>query len=149
MFFVECGKVLFSKAGVGCYKDLKNVLPLPELILTDRDPSSRAYSGQTIDWNNWDTYMPDFICRCAEKANEMKRTIFGLENYGKVSIFFRRTTLMSVGRKVFSTYYVFFAILGKEFLVSASTIFLLFKAVFCVLEIQFHSRTSLGKSCNV
>ncbi len=84
-FSIGCGDIFFKKAGSGCYRDDKSPPPLPELILTDRDSSSPVYSGKKVDYGNWDTYMPDLICRCAEKAFSLKKPIFGLEFYGNLS----------------------------------------------------------------
>eukprot|EP00794_Sanderia_malayensis_P010860 gene10860-12015_t len=80
---IKCKTVYIKKAGVGCYKDNNNPRPLPELLLTDRDGTSPAFSGQHTNWNTWDTYMPDFICRCAEKAATRKRVVIGIQNYGE------------------------------------------------------------------
>ncbi|XP_028514921.1 uncharacterized protein LOC110239313 isoform X2 [Exaiptasia diaphana] len=70
---------------VGCYKDshTKNSRPLPLYPLTDRDNTIKTFSGRSIDWRNWDTYMPEFACRCAHKAKEMGKTTFGVQYYGE------------------------------------------------------------------
>eukprot|EP00795_Rhopilema_esculentum_P016916 gene16916-8404_t len=78
----DCGNVMFER--IGCFKDKgKHPRPLPDLILTDRDPSSSKYSGQTINWKKWDTYLPDFVCRCAKATAKEERNIFGLQFYGE------------------------------------------------------------------
>jgi len=70
---------------VGCYSDrhIKDNRPLPSYIMTDRDASLSIYSGRSIDWRNWDVYMPELVCRCAKKAKSMGKTTFGIEYYGE------------------------------------------------------------------
>jgi len=71
---------------LGCYHDrhVKNNRPLPHYYLTDRDNTrTDIYTGKTIDWRNWDVYMPELVCRCAKKAKEMGRTTFGVQYYGE------------------------------------------------------------------
>lgn len=65
-------KVKYNK--VGCFKDKKKSRTLPELILNERS---------SIDWDMWDTWLPGFICRCAEKTKEKKYFYFGAQYYGK------------------------------------------------------------------
>ena len=66
---------------IGCYKDTSR--PLDDYILTDRDSSLPIYSGIPVDWKNFGTYIPDFACRCAQKAAEKGYDTFGLQFYGK------------------------------------------------------------------
>lgn len=69
---------------LGGYSDDQIVpRPLPKLILTDRDPTSPVFSNRKIDWRNWDSYVSDLACRCAEKAVENGYNFFGLQFYGK------------------------------------------------------------------
>ncbi|XP_078379184.1 uncharacterized protein LOC144662280 isoform X2 [Oculina patagonica] len=69
---------------LGCFKDTaKKPRLLEKLILTDRDPKSRVFSNVSVDWGNWDSYMPSLACRCAKKAAENKYTYFGLQHYGE------------------------------------------------------------------
>ena len=69
---------------VGCYRDKQaNPRPLPNLIMTDRDIRSQVYSGKTIDWKKWDTYLPDLVCRCARESSKKEMATFGLQYYGK------------------------------------------------------------------
>ena len=71
---------------LGCYHDnMQNPRPLPELIMTDRDPWHPSRSGKTIEWKKWDSYMMDLICRCAAKTTEKGYTFFGLQFYGEFS----------------------------------------------------------------
>ncbi|XP_068751837.1 uncharacterized protein [Montipora capricornis] len=69
---------------IGCFKDNRqDPRPLPDYIMTDRDRSLAIYSGQSIDWRNWDSYMPEFACRCAEIAKEKGHNTFGVQFYGE------------------------------------------------------------------
>ncbi|XP_031574004.1 uncharacterized protein LOC116307825 isoform X2 [Actinia tenebrosa] len=69
---------------VGCYNDNhSDPRPLPQLILTDRDPTDKVYSNVTIDWGNWDSYIDDLICRCARVTQNKRFTYFGVQNYGE------------------------------------------------------------------
>ncbi|KAJ7381348.1 hypothetical protein OS493_001473 [Desmophyllum pertusum] len=69
---------------LGCYKDrAKAPTLLEKLILTDRDPTSPAFSKISIDWGNWDSHLPSLACRCAQKAAENKYAYFGLQYYGE------------------------------------------------------------------
>ncbi|XP_066936875.1 uncharacterized protein [Clytia hemisphaerica] len=69
---------------IGCFHDDQaNPRPLPELILTERDPSHRAWNGKMIDWHNWNTYHKEFICRCAAKAKELNYAFFSTQFYGE------------------------------------------------------------------
>ncbi|WP_411017566.1 hypothetical protein, partial [Salmonella sp. s51090] len=52
--------------------------------LNDRDPTNPNYSGQMIDWSSWEFYVPNFACRCAEKAATLRTNgYFGLQFYGE------------------------------------------------------------------
>ena len=69
---------------IGCFRDnKKDPRPLPEYIITDRERGLNVSSGRSIDWRNWDVYMPDFVCRCAKKANEKGHSTFGVQFYGE------------------------------------------------------------------
>ena len=66
---------------IGCYRDFSRALF--DYILTDMDSSLSIYSGMPVDWENFGTYIPDFACRCAQKAAEKGYDTFGLQFYGK------------------------------------------------------------------
>ena len=84
LLFAGC-TVNYTK--LGCFKDdRKKPRPLPELLSTDRDSRSKVFSGKTIDWNNWDTYMIGLVCRCAEAANAKKYNYFSLQHFGNYPI---------------------------------------------------------------
>ncbi|KAL9957679.1 hypothetical protein ACROYT_G034603 [Oculina patagonica] len=69
---------------IGCFKDNKKApRPLPDYIMTDRQKNLKIYSGQSIDWRNWDVYLPSFVCRCAKIAKEKGHATFGVQYYGE------------------------------------------------------------------
>lgn len=69
---------------IGCFRDNQIVpRPIPDYIMTDRQRNLAIYSGQSIDWRNWDVYMPQFVCRCAKEAKEKGYTLFGVQFYGE------------------------------------------------------------------
>ena len=68
---------------IGCFKDdKKDPRPLPDYIMTDRERRLKIYSGQSIDWRNWDVYLPQFVCRCATLAKEKGHDTFSVQFYG-------------------------------------------------------------------
>ena len=70
---------------VGCFKDnqKKNARPLGELLLTYRDRKSAKNNGTEINWGEWDVYLYELVCLCAQKAKEKKYSHFGLQHYGR------------------------------------------------------------------
>lgn len=61
---------------IGCFRDdMRSPRPLPEL--------KAKYSNIPIDWNNWDTYMTDLVCRCAKEAKVRNYAFFSIQYYGK------------------------------------------------------------------
>lgn len=74
-----------SYTKLGCFiDDKKKPHPLPELMFTDRDTNSRVSSGKTVDWNNWDKYIVDVVCRCAKAASAKEYSHFSIQYYGTV-----------------------------------------------------------------
>ncbi|XP_020904073.1 uncharacterized protein LOC110242428 [Exaiptasia diaphana] len=64
---------------VGCFKSIDEISKekfLSKLALTDRP---------NIDWKNWNNYLRDLACKCAERVGEGNGEIrtFGLEFYGE------------------------------------------------------------------
>jgi len=51
--------------------------------LTARDEHNPIFSGQLINWEDWYEHLPDFVCRCAQKAQEKGWKIFGIQFWGK------------------------------------------------------------------
>ena len=84
----SCPLAAFER--IGCFKDnhIVSARPLPEYLANDRDPRHRSFSGQRIDWRNWDVYTPDFACRCALEAKQRNYTFFGMQFYGEKELFF-------------------------------------------------------------
>jgi len=69
---------------LGCFVDNKSPnRPLPELIFTDNDPESTVYSGVSVQADDWETYMPDLVCRCAKAASMKNYSHFGIQGYGE------------------------------------------------------------------
>ncbi|RMX40185.1 hypothetical protein pdam_00016638 [Pocillopora damicornis] len=68
---------------LGCFRDSMNPRPLPTILMTDRDPSMKEYSGVSIDWAEWNDFMTDLACRCAKKTKESRFKVFGLQFYGE------------------------------------------------------------------
>lgn len=69
---------------LGCFRDNKQEpRPIPSYMMTDREPRLKIYSGQSIDWRNWDVYLPEFVCRCAKLAKLKGHSTFGVQYYGE------------------------------------------------------------------
>lgn len=69
---------------VGCFNDIhaRGHRPLPNLLFTDRDVDSEKFSGIRVDWENWEAYVKNLVCRCAERAQAKGYMFFGLQYYG-------------------------------------------------------------------
>ncbi|XP_058946050.2 uncharacterized protein [Pocillopora verrucosa] len=68
---------------LGCFKDKSHARALPHYIYNERDDSIANYGGQKIDWNDWENYLPGFICRCAKKAKDLGYDLFGMQHFGE------------------------------------------------------------------
>jgi len=68
---------------LGCFKDNQHKRALPYYIYNERDKSIANYGGQMINWNDWENYLPGFICRCAKKAKEHGYDLFGVQFFGE------------------------------------------------------------------
>ncbi|XP_044178441.1 uncharacterized protein LOC114976229 isoform X2 [Acropora millepora] len=68
----------------GCFNDKTNPSQrtMSELLFQDRY-KGKTFSGQKIDWNNWKTYLPELICRCAKAAGKNGYAFFGIQHYGE------------------------------------------------------------------
>jgi len=77
----SCPQAPFEK--VECFNDRKKRRSLPDYLLNDRDVTIPNFSGQRIDWRNWDVYLPKFACRCAEAAKNHSAAFFGVQFYGE------------------------------------------------------------------
>jgi len=67
----------------GCYKDKLGARALPKYILNERDFTLSNWDGYFVDWYNWEIYMPQLMCRCANKAKELGFRYFGLQYFGE------------------------------------------------------------------
>ncbi|XP_068717696.1 uncharacterized protein [Montipora capricornis] len=79
----SCPQAPFEK--VECFQDNHDVnsRPLPDYLFNDLDPSIETFSGQRVDWRNWDTYLPQVACRCAMAAKARNASFFGIQAYGQ------------------------------------------------------------------
>ena len=71
---------------VGCFKDVRHNEALPEMLANERDKKSVYYNGHDINWFDWDNYMQQMVCRCAEQALKKGYKYFGIEFWGKLEI---------------------------------------------------------------
>lgn len=67
---------------VGCFKDRHHAKTLDKLLFNDR-VARKGESKPRLDWNNWNDYIKDLACRCAEAARKMGYVHFGLQYYGE------------------------------------------------------------------
>lgn len=69
----------------GCFNDKTkpSLRAMSELLFQDRSDKGKSFSGQKVDWNNWNTYLPDLVCRCAVAAVNRGYTFFGIQFYGE------------------------------------------------------------------
>ena len=70
----------------GCYNNLLNGRPLPQLLFTDLDESSPDFSGFAINWGNWDSHLDDMVCRCAQLSKAKGFGNFGIANFGEYRV---------------------------------------------------------------
>lgn len=71
-------------APIGCYEDIMDIpRPVPNYDHNERDDTIPGFNGIYIDWENWNTYMPRMICRCAEAARKLGHEIFSIQYWGE------------------------------------------------------------------
>ena len=80
---------------MGCRKDKRHDRALPEMLINERDRYSKYYNDIDVDWYNWDTYLPEFACRCANAAKKKGYKYIGLQFWGELRIFELLTTFLS------------------------------------------------------
>lgn len=68
---------------VGCFKENKKNPALPQELFQDMKPEEPNYSGQKVDWSDYDSYIKGLACRCAEKSQAKGYTYFGLQDYAR------------------------------------------------------------------
>jgi hypothetical protein len=56
------------------------------MLANERDKNSVYYNGHDINWFDWDNYMQQLVCRCAEQALKKGYKYFGIEYWGKLEI---------------------------------------------------------------
>lgn len=79
--------VSFKKKG--CYRNNHHGdYHLHELLFTDRDSSSSAFSGIKKATNDFHNYVLKLICRCAEKANQNQFTYFAIQHNGMMMLYY-------------------------------------------------------------
>ncbi|XP_046853857.1 uncharacterized protein LOC124447003 [Xenia sp. Carnegie-2017] len=79
--YLQFCPVSFKKKG--CYRNNHHGdYHLHELLFTDRDSSSSAFSGIKKASNDLQNYVLKLICRCAEKANQNQFTYFAIQHNG-------------------------------------------------------------------
>ena len=66
----------------GCFNNLQNPRPLPQMMFTDLDARAARFSGVLVDWGSWDSYLNDAVCRCAQVSKAKGFNYFGIENFG-------------------------------------------------------------------
>ncbi|XP_078375057.1 uncharacterized protein LOC144658501 isoform X1 [Oculina patagonica] len=69
---------------VGCYNDKRKTSSraMRELLFQDRY-KGKTFSGQKIDWKNYNKYLPDLVCRCAVATSNRGYVFFGIQFYGE------------------------------------------------------------------
>lgn len=56
---------------------------MSDVLFTDRDTSSKFWSGINYTFQEFNIYLPDLACRCAKATKVKGYVTFGLQNYGK------------------------------------------------------------------
>ena len=54
---MTCNRTMYEKIGCFDIYRTKSRQMFDELVLTDRDWTAKEYSGQDIDWFQWDAYI--------------------------------------------------------------------------------------------
>eukprot|EP00794_Sanderia_malayensis_P018103 gene18103-19912_t len=68
---------------IGCFQDDVSNRAMSTQIINERDATSNVFNDRYIDWNNYDTYLQGFICRCAEKSFKLGHKMIGIQFYGE------------------------------------------------------------------
>ena len=86
LFLASGCPVEFAK--LGCYNDdQNNPRPLPDELFNDRGAEFQGYTGIPIDFEHWEKYSPDFVCRCAMETKKRGFKVFGVQFFGNFRIF--------------------------------------------------------------
>ena len=79
----KCSSCEVPYKAKGCFQDRPPPnRALKVQVLNVRDPQSKVYGGDQIDWYDWNNYMARFACRCAKIVKEKGWKVFGLQFYG-------------------------------------------------------------------
>lgn len=69
---------------VGCFHDdMVPPRPVPNYVMNERDYTHHGWNGILIDWQNWVSYSPEMICRCADAASKRNDDYFAIQFWGK------------------------------------------------------------------
>lgn len=76
--FITTGKSDYQRKG--CYQeraegDTSNWFNTPQLLFNHSDEARTRY-------NDWNVYMPELVCRCAEETKKAKFTHFAIKDLG-------------------------------------------------------------------
>lgn len=92
-------------APVGCFEDFMDVpRPVANYEHNERDDTIPGFNGIYIDWNNWNNYYKEMICRCAKKARKNNHEIFSIQYWGKNTSFYSFSKLRSDGQHFFANF---------------------------------------------
>jgi len=69
---------------LGCYHDNQiKPRPVPNYPMNERDKSIQNWNGNEVDWEKWNSYLPQLVCRCAQIAKDIGDDIFAIQFYGE------------------------------------------------------------------
>jgi len=73
----DCCKTPYKRIGCFADKGASKTRPLPELLFDVSSNASQLVGSQ------WNYYLLEIVCKCAEEAKQRKYTHFGVQEYGK------------------------------------------------------------------
>jgi len=69
---------------VGCFHDNQmKPRPVPNYPMNERDKTITNWNGHEVEWERWNFYLPQLICRCAQMAKDIGDDIFAIQFYGE------------------------------------------------------------------
>lgn len=77
------GKCNIEYQKLGCFVDKQpktSTLALPEKMLKE-----------VVNWDQWNVWLPDFVCRCANLVYENNYNVFGIHLFGMFTRFLFKT----------------------------------------------------------
>jgi len=78
-YALQCGDIQLQK--VGCFT--KDSTVFPEMLSTNRDSSSRYFTGDKLNWKAFENSIESLACHCAAKAKEGGYVAIALGYYGE------------------------------------------------------------------